>query len=187
MTRYADEPGTSREVHIAASPSQVWEIITDVEAMTAWSPELVRVEWPDEASQANSPAPGARYIGHNEHPVNGTWRTIAHFTAVDPEHTLTWAILDTDGRYGKPAEDLADRMATWTFTVAPARDSGTVLRQSMTIGPGRSGLSAYIDRAPEQEEAIIAYRLRELGKGMEATLDGIKERTEGRDERRPKA
>lgn len=55
-----------------------------------------------------------------------------------------------------------------------------MLRQSVTIGPGRSGLSGYIDRAPDQEEAIIAFRLDQLGQGMDATLTGIKETAEHR-------
>ncbi|MFF6999277.1 SRPBCC family protein [Streptomyces sp. NPDC008313] len=173
--RYAENPGTHREVRIAAGPARVWEIVTDVEAMAGWSPELVRVEWQD---GADGPDAGARYIGHNQHPVNGEWRTVSQFTECVPGRTLTWCVLDPDGRYGDPATDPADRMATWSFALTEAPDGHTVLRQSVTIGPGRSGLSAYIDRAPDREEAIVAYRLDELGKGMTATLDGIKEAAE---------
>ncbi|GAA1007687.1 SRPBCC family protein [Streptomyces sp. LB8] len=175
--RYADRPGTHREVHIAAEPSRVWDVVTDVGALTEWSPELVRVEWQDGADR---PAPGARYLGHNRNPLVGEWRTLSHFTEVVPERTLTWCVLDLDGRFGKASEDPADRLATWSFSLTPAQEGGTVLRQSVTIGPGRSGLNAYIDRSPDQEEAIIAYRLKELGKGMEATLAGIKETAERR-------
>ncbi|PZH17356.1 SRPBCC family protein [Streptomyces sp. NTH33] len=175
--RYADQPSTHREVHIAAEPSRVWEVVTDVEAMAGWSPELVSVEWQD---GADGPAPGARYFGHNRNPVVGEWRTLSHITEATPERTLTWCVLDPDGRYGKASEDPADRMATWSFALTPAPEGGTVLRQSVTVGPGRSGLNAYIDRAPDQEEAIIDYRLNELGKGMDATLTGIKETAERR-------
>lgn len=180
--RYTDRPSTYREVRIAADPSRVWEVVTDVEAMTRWSPELVRVEWQD---GADGPTPGARYFGYNRNPIVGEWRTLSHITEAVPEHTLTWCVLDPDGRYGKASEDPADRLATWSFTLAPAPEGGTVLRQSVTIGPGRSGLSAYIDRAPDQEEAIIAYRLKEIGTGMEATLAGIKEAAERRSQAGP--
>ncbi|MFB7573509.1 SRPBCC family protein [Streptomyces sp. NPDC056165] len=175
--RYADQPGTDREVHISAEPSRVWEVVTDVEAMAGWSPELVRVEWQDGADR---PAPGARYVGHNQNPFVGEWRTLAHITEAVPERSLSWCVLDPDGRYGRPSEDEKDRMSTWSFVLTPAPEGGTVLRQSVTIGPGRSGLSAYIDRAPDQEEAIIAYRLDQLGQGMDATLTGIKETAERR-------
>ncbi|MFI2644896.1 SRPBCC family protein [Streptomyces sp. NPDC018610] len=174
--RYADQPTTHREVRVAADPARVWEIVADVEAMTRWSPELVRVQWCDGAT---GPAVGARYTGHNQHPVNGEWRTVSEFTECVPARTLTWCVLDPDGRYGKASDDLADRMATWSFSLSPGPEGGTVLRQSATIGPGRSGLSAFIERAPEREEAIVAFRLDELGKGMEATLGGIKEAAEG--------
>ncbi|MEU1486938.1 SRPBCC family protein [Streptomyces sp. NPDC005752] len=175
--RYADGPGTRREVRICASPERVWGVLADVEAMAGWSPELMAVEWQDGAT---SPAAAARYIGHNENPVNGRWRTIAHFTEFDPVRTLTWCVLDVDGRYGEPAEDPDRRMATWSFTLAPDAD-GVVLRQSVTIGPGPSGVNAYIERTPEKEEAIIAYRIGELGKGMDATLQGIKNAAEQQD------
>jgi hypothetical protein len=65
-------------------------------------------------------------------------------------------------------------MATWSFALTPTPGGGTALRQSVTLGPAPSGLSVFIDRAPDQEEAIIAHRLGELAKGMEATLEGIK-------------
>jgi uncharacterized protein YndB with AHSA1/START domain len=175
--RYAQQPGTEREIRIAAEPSRVWEVVADVEAMTAWSPELRSVEW---QGDAKSPAVGARYVGHNEHPVTGKWQTVSQFTEVDPGRSLAWCVLDADGHYGKPAEGLADRTATWSFTLTPDPEgSGTVLRQSATMGPGRSGLSAFIERSPEREEEIVAFRLGELGKGMEATLNGTKARAEG--------
>ncbi|MGW4229293.1 hypothetical protein ACWEF9_08390 [Streptomyces sp. NPDC004980] len=41
-------------------------------------------------------------------------------------------------------------------------------------------LNAYIERAPDKEAAIVACRLDELGKGMDATLNGIKEAAERR-------
>ncbi|MEV0008706.1 SRPBCC family protein [Streptomyces sp. NPDC047973] len=172
--RYAEGPSTARRIRIAAGPERVWEILADVEAMARWSPELVRVEWQD---GAGAPATGARYIGHNEHPVNGEWRTVAHFTECEPGRILAWCVLDAEGRYGEPAASTESRMATWSFTLEPEAD-GVLLTQTVTVGPGRSGLNAYIEKTPEHEEAIIAYRLDELGKGMEATLKGIKDTVE---------
>jgi uncharacterized protein YndB with AHSA1/START domain len=173
--RYADRPSAHREVHVAADPARVWEVVADVEAMAEWSPELVRVEW---QGDADGPAKGARYVGHNRNPAIGEWRTVSEFTECAPARNLTWCVLDTDGRYGKAAEGPTDSMATWSFALAPAPEGGTVLRQSVALGPAPSGLTAYIDRTPDREEAIIAYRLAELCKGMEATLNGIKEAAE---------
>jgi hypothetical protein len=52
--------------------------------------------------------------------------------------------------------------------------TGARLRQFARIGPGRSGINLVIDRTPEREERIVAFRLAELRTNMEATLYGIK-------------
>ncbi|WP_218957065.1 SRPBCC family protein [Streptomyces sp. UH6] len=172
--RYSDRPSTEREVFVAAEPARVWAAVCDVEELAKGSPELMRTEWLDGAT---GPALGARYVGHNEHPVAGKGRTLAHITEFEPERLLTWAVLDVDGRFGEPAEALERRMATWSFRLTPA-DGGTLLHQSTVIGPGPSGLTAVIARMPEKEEAVIAYRLREMGEGMDATLKAVKEAAE---------
>ncbi|MER5476167.1 SRPBCC family protein [Streptomyces sp. NPDC002734] len=172
--RYSDGPATEREIHIAADPARVWAVVADIEEMSKGSPELKRTEWLDGAT---GPAVGARYIGHNEHPIAGKGRTLAHITEFEPERRLTWAVLDVDGRFGDPAQALEKRMATWSFALTPV-DGGTLLRESTVIGPGPSGVTRVIAKMPEKEEAVIAYRLREMGEGMEATLRAVKETAE---------
>ncbi|MET8577873.1 SRPBCC family protein [Streptomyces sp. NPDC005012] len=172
--RYSDGPATEREIFIAAEPGRVWAVVGDLEEMAKGSPELRRTEWLDGAT---GPAPGARYVGHNEHPVVGKGRTLAHITECEPERRLTWAVLDVDGRFGDPSEEPERPMATWSFSLTPV-DGGTLLRQSARIGPGPSGLTAVIARMPDKEEYVIDYRLRELGEGMEATLRTVKETAE---------
>ncbi|MET8569490.1 SRPBCC family protein [Streptomyces sp. NPDC004783] len=174
--RYADAPATRCEVFVAAAAALVWEIVTDIEAPAHFSPELRRTEWLDGAV---APAPGARFAGHNQHPVLGTWRTVSQITELDPERAFAWCVLDADGRFGTAAPDPAEPMATWRFALAP-QAGGTLLRQTVRIGPGRSGLSAAIDRMPEKEEHLVAHRLRELREGMHATLNGIKAAAERR-------
>ncbi|MEU9580409.1 SRPBCC family protein [Streptomyces chilikensis] len=172
--RYSDGPSTEREVIVAAGPARVWAVISDVEELAKGSPELMRTEWLDGAT---GPSLGARYLGHNEHPLAGKGRTLAHITEFEPERRLTWAVLDVDGRFGDPAEALERRMATWSFSLTPV-EGGTLLRQSAVLGPGPSGLTAVIARMPDKEESVIAYRLRELGEGMDATLGAVKEAAE---------
>ncbi|MEU3556221.1 SRPBCC family protein [Streptomyces fragilis] len=172
--RYSDGPATEREIRIAAEPARVWAVVTDIEEMSKGSPELKRTEWLDGAS---GPAVGARYIGHNEHPIAGKGRTLAHITEFEPGRRLTWAVLDVDGRFGDPAEALDKRMATWSFSLTPV-DGGTLLRQSTVLGPGPSGLTRVIAKMPDKEEYVVDYRLRELGEGMEATLAAVKETAE---------
>ncbi|MFD8803547.1 hypothetical protein [Streptomyces atroolivaceus] len=61
---------------------------------------------------------------------------------------------------------------------SPRTPTGWCCVSRSRSGPGRSGLNAYVERTPEAEAAIIAYRFDELGKGMDATLRGIKDAAE---------
>ena len=68
--------------------------------------------------------------------------------------------------------------AIWRFSVE-AREAGTLLRQWVQMGPGRSGLSAAIDRWPDKEQKIVFVRLREFEANMGTTLATIKGLAEG--------
>lgn len=58
--RYADGPQVECDVHVAADPARVWELVTDIELPTRFSPELRSVRWLDGAT---GPVPGARSRG----------------------------------------------------------------------------------------------------------------------------
>lgn len=168
--RYADLPGTQCEIFVAATTPLVWEIATDIEAPARWSRELRRTQWLDGAA---APALGARFAGYNQHPVIGNWRTVSEIIELEPERAFAWCVLDADGHFGKATQNPAEPMATWRFTLTPEA-GGTLLRQTVRIGPGRSGLSAAIDRMRDKEDHLVAHRLGELREGMRAALNGIK-------------
>ena len=67
--------------------------------------------------------------------------------------------------------------AIWRLRLHPG-DGGTELSQWMQMGPGRSGLSAAIDRMPEKEQKIVFVRMREFERNMTATLTHIKKLAE---------
>lgn len=166
--RYADSPSTHDEVHIDAAPSEVWKLVSDIGLPARLSPELQRTEWLDGAT---GPALGATFAGYNRHPVVGEWRTVSRVDELIPEQLFEWVVIDPEGRFGPV--DPAKPLAAWRFELEPA-DGGTRLRHSGRMGPGRSGISAFIDRSPEREEEIIEMRLGEIRTGIRATLDGIK-------------
>nr|BFD94975.1 SRPBCC family protein [Kitasatospora sp. Xyl93] len=180
--RYADGPGTQCEVFVGAPVERVWELVTDIGLPTRLSPELQRVAWLD---GADGPAVGARFEGHNSRADMPDWRTVSEITeltgtvgragsdAPAGRRVFAWGVMDADGRYGEPVSDLAGALARWRFELTP-EDGGTRLRQSVVIGPGRSGASLVIDAKPELEEKIVDFRLNELRTGMTATLEGIK-------------
>ncbi|WP_308375051.1 SRPBCC family protein [Streptomyces sp. MUM 136J] len=162
------------DVHVAAAVPRVWELVTDIRLPARFSPELQRVAWLDGADR---PLLGARFEGRNHHRQLGDWRTVSHVVELDEQRVFAWAVTDADGRYGEPTLDPARSMARWRYELE-AEDGGTRLRQSALVGPGRNGVTLAIERWPDREEEIVAFRLKELRAGMEATLHGIRKLAE---------
>jgi hypothetical protein len=133
--------------------------VSHIEVMPGASPELQAVEWLDGGS---GPGLGARFAGHNRHEALGEWSTQSVIVEYDPPRVFAWAVGDPD----QPS-------AIWRFSLEP-RDGGTLLRQWVQMGPGRSGLSFAIDQMPDKEQKIVYVRLRELETNMGATLAAIK-------------
>ncbi|OEJ94988.1 SRPBCC family protein [Streptomyces thermolilacinus] len=175
--RYADGPTATAETPIAAPPARVWSVVTDIGLPARLSPELQRATWLDGAT---APAPGARFEGHNSHPLLGTWRTHSHVRELVEHRSFVWAVTDPDGRFGDKDPDPRHPLATWRFDLSPAPGGTTLLRHTVRLGPARSGVSLAIDRAPDREEAIVAARLAELRANMAATLRGVKALAEER-------
>ncbi|MGX1548503.1 SRPBCC family protein [Streptomyces adustus] len=170
VVRFADGPSVHCDVHVAAAVPRVWELVTDIGLPARLSPELQRVAWLD---GADGPSAGACFEGYNHHRQLGEWRTVSHVVELDEPHVFAWAVTDADGRYGEPTLDPANAMANWRYEL-DAEGGGSRLRQSVRIGPGRSGLTLALERWPDREEEFVAFRLQELRAGMEATLRGIK-------------
>jgi uncharacterized membrane protein len=160
---YADKPTVEVPIWIAAPPERVWELVSDIELMPRLSDELQSVEWLDGAT---GPALGARWVGSSKHEALGEWATTSHVVEYEPLRVFAWAV-----------EDLDNPSAIWRFTLEP-QDGGTLLREWMQMGPGRSGLSFAIDRMPEKEQEIVFVRMREFENNMGATLEAIKKLAE---------
>ncbi|AOR36554.1 cyclase [Streptomyces fodineus] len=161
--RYADKPTVEVRTWIDAPPARVWAVVSDISSMPAMSEELQRVEWLD---GADGPAVGARFVGHSRHEAFGEWSTTSHVIECEPERVLAWTV-----------QDPADPSAIWRFRLRP-ENGGTELSEWMQLGPGRSGLSAAIDRMPEKEQKIVFVRLREFERSIATTLAHIKKRAE---------
>jgi uncharacterized protein YndB with AHSA1/START domain len=160
---YADKPTAEVSIWIAAPPERVWELVSDIELMPRLSSELESVEWLD---RGKGPVPGARFVGRSRHEAFGEWATTSHVVEYEPLKVFAWAV-----------EDPQFPSAIWRFTLEP-RDGGTLLRQWMQMGPGRSGLSVAIDRMPEKEQKIVFVRMREFESNIGITLAAIKKLAE---------
>jgi uncharacterized protein YndB with AHSA1/START domain len=162
--RYADKPTVEVTTLIAAPPGRVWELVSDIELMPRTSPELQSVQWLDGRS---GPGLGARFVGRNKHEAFGEWSTTSHVVEYEPPRVFAWAVGDPE----HPS-------AIWRFSLEP-QAGGTLLRQWVQLGPGRSGLSYAIDRMPDKEQKIVFVRLREFEANMGRTLAAIKTLAEG--------
>ena len=164
--RFADGPTTEVSIEIDGPPREVWRLVSDIETPTRFSDELQAVEWID---GFEAPAVGARFRGFND---RGTfqWQVTCTITDYREPELIEWTV-----------EDLDNPVARWRFVVEPITGDGeeggvarTRLTQWTRLGPGRSGLTAAIERKPEAEERIIEGRLDMLRTNMEANLRGIK-------------
>lgn len=159
----ADTPTVEAEIHIAAPPRRVWELIGDIGLMPTLSSELQSVHWLDGAT---APRPGARFAGHNKHRALGEWDTVATVAEYAPDRRFAWDVGDPEA----PA-------ARWRLTLCPDGE-GTRLTQWAQLGPGESGLTLAIRATPEKEAKIVYVRLRDFEVGIESNLTAIKARLE---------
>lgn len=160
----ANGPGVVVEVEVDAPPSRVWALVTDIDLPGRFSSEFRGAVW-DEG--CDGPAAGARFVGTNFHPAVGEWQTTSTVVACEPERVFAWNVSDVD----RPG-------AQWRFELDPLHGGRTRLRQSVTLGPGPSGLTPAIASMPDKEPRILARRQDEHRANIAVTLAGIKELAE---------
>ena len=112
------------------------------------------------------PAVGATFAGRNHHAAIGGWQTTCTVTRYVDHEVFEWCVGEPD----RPS-------AKWRFTLEPTAD-GVTLTQWMQMGPAPSGLTPAIEAMPDKEERIIARRLGEHQKNMQANVDGVKQLAE---------
>jgi hypothetical protein len=161
--RYRDQPTVEVTQRVTCDVPTAWRLVTDIDLPARRSPELQSVEWLGDADRVEV---GARFRGTNFHDAMGTWQTECEVVEVEAERRWVWHALGPDGP-----------TATWGFEVEPTSE-GTLIRQWARMGPGRSGLTYAIDAKPHLEARIVAGRLREWQKNMQANLDCVRDQVE---------
>jgi uncharacterized protein YndB with AHSA1/START domain len=105
-------------VEVAATPGQVWSVLSDPTRVGEWSHECHTVTWVDGHTVA---AVGAKFRGNNQ--VKGfKWSRTCTITELDPERLLVYR---TSG--GLPPDS-----TEWRFRLEPV-DAGTRITQSFRI------------------------------------------------------
>lgn len=155
--RYADGPTVEVEAIVDAHVERVWSLVCDVNLGGRFSTEFRGARWIDDG-----PALGARFLGRNEHPALGSWETTSWVNRYEPGRAFGWAVSDPD----HPS-------ATWWYTLEELT-AGVRLCHGGRMGPAPSGLTIAISRMPDKEDRIVARRLEEWKRSMQATVEGIK-------------
>ena len=164
MVRYSESPTARAEVHVAAPPSVVWPLVSDITVPVRFSTELAGAEWTD---GADGTCVGARFGGRSRHDAIGDWQTTCVVVTCEEEKAFTWVVGDPAYTSGK-----------WGFELE-AEDGGTRLAQWAVLGPAPSWLTPAIVAMPYKEERIVARRLHEHEANMRRCVEGIKALAEG--------
>ncbi len=106
-------------VHMAASPEQVWALVSDVTKIGRYSPETFEAEWLEGAS---GPAVGAKFRGHVKRNGKGpTYWTTCTVMASEPGREFAFGV----GTGEKP-------LNVWRYAMEPSGD-GTDVTESFTL------------------------------------------------------
>ncbi len=165
MVPYAEGPTTEASVVVAASPAEVWKLVSDPSLPAEFSKELQEAGWDPDGPP---PGLGAKIFGRTAIVGAGEWTTTSYVTAWEPEHIFSWAV----GNEQSPA-------AVWSFQNDGNTDGTSTLTQRVRMGPGRSNILKMIEERPEDEAGIIEFRLAMFQENMEANLKAYKELAEG--------
>ena len=144
------------ETTIAASPSQVWAVLSNLDRMPEMSPELVRMV----PLKRGGLRAGQAYLGINKRKWV-VWPTRSGVVTVDPEKALAW--------------DTKSSGARWIYELTPEGDGTRVVHRR----PVPRGLTLIGKAFAPVALGGIEGHAHELEAGMGQTLARLKAAVEG--------
>jgi hypothetical protein len=139
-------------VRIAAPPSIVWDLVSDVTRIGEFSPETFEAEW---IRGATGPAVGAQFKGHvKRNGVGPTYWTLCTVTACETEKVFEFAV----GNDAVTANN-------WGYRLEPDGD-GTLVTEYFRLEPHLAMRLYWLALGP--------LRGRTNEKGMRTTLERMK-------------
>jgi len=148
-------------IEVRASPSQLYDAVSDVRRIGEWSPECQRCEWIDGAV---GPAVGARFKGSNRRGIV-RWST-----------TPRVVVADTGQEFGFVTGHRGRDMTKWTYRFDPVVD-GTNVTESFEMLRDMPWYYRFADRYLMG----VKDRRADLVSNMEATLQHLRAATEDLD------
>lgn len=153
-------------VRVDVGPQAVWDLVTDVERMAEFSPEVVSSRWLEGGPQG--PVVHAKFAGTNKL-ADFEWTRVCTVVVADQPREFAYTVGDRFD--GSPS-------GTWTFHCEPD-GAGTILRHRFShAAEGRSGTRLLAEQDPAKAASIIATRREIIERGMTTTLGSIKEALE---------
>ena len=149
----------SRSTTVAAAPEAVWELVSDLPAMGAFSPENQGGQW---VGDATGPAVGAVFVGRNGQGKR-RWSTRSTVTRCEPGREFAFEV-----------RSLGLPVAEWAYDVQP-EDGGCRLTETWTDRRGRA--ITLLGRLATGVADRAAY----TAESIELTLARVKVRAERQD------
>ncbi len=153
----AFEPLLEEAVDIAAPPSAVWRLVSDVTRMSEWSPQVVSTRLRSGFDRVDV---GARFTNKNRE-GDLEWITRAEVVRFTPETEIAFRI--------------EENHAVWSIALEPTPAGGTRLVQRRETPDGISDLSLEFTEAALGGQEAFTTILRD---GMRQTLERIKDEAE---------
>jgi uncharacterized protein YndB with AHSA1/START domain len=150
--QYAELEAT---IDVAASPAEVWAMVTDIERMASWSPQVVRSKVKGGAVQL-----GTRFSNLNRQKLL-VWPTSGKVVRFDPHRDFAFRI--------------AENRSIWSFQLEPLPGGGTRVTQRRELPDGISSISLRATKVAMGGVDKFTDRLRD---GMRQTLERIKAEAE---------
>ena len=127
----------------------VWDLLSDLPAMAAFSDEVAVLTWTGPRTFLATNRLGGR-----------EWTVDGHIVEADRPHLLRWTVLDPDC----PS-------STWEVVLDHDGPSATAVTQRFTHGPGPSGLRSAAEADPGQLRELVAGRTAMLRHAMTTSLE----------------
>lgn len=147
----------SASTQVAATPQEVYTLVSDITRTGQWSVVCHSAEWEDPAQTGL----GARFIGHNKTSTR-TWSTTSTVVAADPGEHFAW--------------EVSHGFVRWAYRMRPV-EGGTELTHEWEFLP--AGQQFFVRRYGEHAPAEVQERTASAHASLPQTLAAIKAILEG--------
>ena len=106
----SDTPSVMVETTIKAEPGRVYELVSDLDAMSSFGTEFIAGEW----SSGRPGTKGSTFLGR-QRLGDSEWETTSTVTVADPGRTFEWDVGDVD-----------NETARWTVNLRSVPDGTEV-------------------------------------------------------------